>query len=128
MERKNMEQLSQLKCTACRGGDPTVSDEEMGRLMPQVPEWRVVQREGVKRLERVFKFGDFVQALAFTNRVGELAEEEGHHPALLTEWGKVTVTWWTHAIRGLHRNDFIMAAKTEQAAAQAGAAGESAPQ
>ena len=109
-----MEQLSQLKCTACRGGEPTVSDEEIGQLMPQVPEWQVVERDGIKRLERVFRFGDFVQALAFTNKVGELAEEEGHHPALLTEWGKVTVTWWTHKIRGLHRNDFIMAAKTDQ--------------
>ena len=65
-------------------------------------------------LERVFQFPDFAQALAFTNRVGALAEEEGHHPALLTEWGKVTVAWWTHAIGGLHRNDFIMAAKTDQ--------------
>ena len=109
-----MEELTQLKCTACRGGEPTVSDEEMSQLMPQVPEWQIVERDGIKRLERMFKFRDFVQALAFTNKVGELAEEEGHHPALLTEWGKVTVTWWTHKIRGLHRNDFIMAARTDQ--------------
>ena len=68
---------------------------------------------GVRRLERVFAFKDFAQALAFTNQVGELAEAEGHHPAILTEWGRVTVTWWTHKINGLHRNDFIMAAKTE---------------
>ena len=60
------------------------------------------------------KFKNFVQALAFTHRVGELAEEQDHHPALLTEWGKVTVTWWTHAVKGLHRNDFIMAAKTDE--------------
>ena len=65
-----------------------------------------------KRLRRVFSFDDFAQALEFTNRVGALAEEEGHHPALLTEWGRTTVTWWTHKIRGLHRNDFVMAAKT----------------
>jgi 4a-hydroxytetrahydrobiopterin dehydratase len=73
-----------------------------------------VEREGIKRLERTFKFKNFVQALAFTNKVGELAEAEGHHPAILTEWGKVTVTWWTHKIRGLHRNDFVMAAKTDR--------------
>jgi len=73
----------------------------------------VVEREGVRRLERAFTFSDFAAALAFTNRVGAAAEAEGHHPALLTEWGRVTVTWWTHAIRGLHRNDFVMAAKTE---------------
>ena len=108
-----MEALEQMKCVACRGGEPTVTDEEIAELLPQVPEWRIVERDGIKRLERVFRFRDFAQALAFTNKVGELAEAEGHHPAILTEWGKVTVTWWTHKIKGLHRNDFIMAAKTD---------------
>jgi 4a-hydroxytetrahydrobiopterin dehydratase len=73
----------------------------------------VLERQGIKRLERTFRFDNFAQALAFTDRVGEQAEEEGHHPALLTEWGKVTVTWWTHKIKGLHQNDFIMAARTD---------------
>ena len=109
-----MDQLTQLKCTACRGGDPTVTDAEIAEFKPQVPEWKIVEVDGIKRLERVFKFKDFVSALTFTNKVGELAESEGHHPALLTEWGRVTVTWWTHKIRGLHRNDFIMAAKTDE--------------
>ena len=109
-----MDQLTQLKCTACRGGDPTVTDAEIAEFKPQVPEWKIVEVDGIKRLERVFKFKDFVSALAFTNKVGELAESEGHHPAILTEWGRVTVTWWTHKIRGLHRNDFIMAAKTDE--------------
>jgi 4a-hydroxytetrahydrobiopterin dehydratase len=109
-----MEELTQLKCTACRGGDPTLTDAEIADLQPQVPEWRVIEVDGVKRLERVFTFKDFVAALAFTNMVSDLAEEEGHHPAILTEWGKVTVTWWTHKIKGLHRNDFIMAAKTDE--------------
>lgn len=106
--------LSQQKCVACRKGEPTVTDAEIAELHPQIPEWQIVEREGIKRLERVFKFENFVQALAFTNKVGEIAEAEGHHPALLTEWGKVTATWWTHKIKGLHRNDFIMAAKTDQ--------------
>jgi len=83
-------------------------------MRPWVPGWKVVEREGIKRLERVFGFRNFAEALAFTDRVGEQAEEEGHHPALLTEWGRVTVTWWTHKIGGLHRNDFIMAAKTDE--------------
>jgi 4a-hydroxytetrahydrobiopterin dehydratase len=109
-----MEELTQLKCTACRGGDPTLTDVEIADLQPQVPEWRVIEVDGVKRLGRIFTFKDFVAALAFTNMVGDLAEEEGHHPAILTEWGKVTVTWWTHKIKGLHRNDFIMAAKTDE--------------
>jgi 4a-hydroxytetrahydrobiopterin dehydratase len=109
-----MSELSEMKCTACRGGEPTLTDDEIAKLLPQVPDWQVVEREGVKRLERVFKFRNFAQALAFTNRVGEQAEEEGHHPALLTEWGKVTVSWWTHKIGGLHQNDFIMAARTDE--------------
>ena len=74
----------------------------------------MVERDGIKRLERVFKFKDFAEALAFTNKVGQIAEEEGHHPSILTEWGRVTVTWWTHKIKGLHRNDFIMATKTDR--------------
>lgn len=109
-----MAELAQQKCVACRGDEPPASDEEIARYRPQVPDWQVVERGGIPRLERAFKFSDFVQALAFTNRVGQVAEAEGHHPALLTEWGRVTVTWWTHKIRGLHRNDFIMAAKTDQ--------------
>jgi len=96
------------------GRGTTLTDAEIAELRRQVPEWQVVKREGIKRLERVFRFRNFAQALAFTNRVGEQAEEEGHHPALLTEWGRVTVTWWTHKIGGLHRNDFIMATKMEE--------------
>jgi 4a-hydroxytetrahydrobiopterin dehydratase len=113
-----MQRLVEQKCVPIRGGEPTVSEEEMSQFLLQVPGWQVVEREGVKRLERGFKFKDFGQALAFTNGVGELAEEQGHHPVLLTEWGRVTVTWWTHKIGGLHRNDFIMAAKTDQAYGQ----------
>ena len=109
-----MDTLTAMKCEACRTGAPTVTDMEMVLFQPQVPEWQVVERDGIKRLERLFKFPDFAQALAFTNRVGALAEAEGHHPALLTEWGKVTVTWWTHKIKGLHRNDFILAARTDE--------------
>ncbi len=102
-----------MKCVACRKGEPTVSDAEMAEHHPLVPAWDVVERDGIKRLERTFEFENFVKALEFTDKVGEIAEEQGHHPAMLTEWGRVTVTWWTHKIRGLHRNDFIMAAKTD---------------
>ncbi len=107
--------LLQMKCIPCRGGEPTVKDDEIAELRPQVPDWGIVERDNIKRLERVFKFRNFAEALAFTNKIGELAEADGHHPALLTEWGRVTVTWWTHKIKGLHRNDFIMAAKTDHA-------------
>jgi 4a-hydroxytetrahydrobiopterin dehydratase len=105
--------LSRGHCEPCRAGAPTVTPEEMRELRPQVPDWSVVERDGIPRLERVFTFPDFAQALEFTNRVGAIAEAEGHHPALLTEWGRVTVAWWTHKIRGLHRNDFVMAARTD---------------
>ncbi len=110
-----MSSLTQQECEACRGGVPRLADEEIADLHAQVPQWRLFEHEGVKRLERVFRFKDFAAALAFTNRIGELAEEQGHHPAILTEWGRVAVTWWTHAIGGLQRNDFIMAAKTDAA-------------
>ena len=109
-----MAELTQMKCVACRRDAPRVTDAEIAEYLPQTPEWVIVERENIKRLERAFKFDDFPQALSFTNKLGELAESEGHHPALLTEWGRVTVTWWTHKIRGLHRNDFIAAAKTDQ--------------
>ena len=91
-----------------------MSDEEISRLLDQVPAWEVDEVDGVKRLRRVFRFKNFAQALEFTNRVGEIAEAEDHHPTLLTEWGRVTVTWWTHAIKGLHKNDFIMASRTDK--------------
>ena len=101
------------KCVACRGDSLPLTEAEIQDLKRQVPEWTVVEREAIRRLERVFRFGNFVEALSFTDRVGALAEAEGHHPAILTEWGRVTVTLWTHAIRGLHRNDFIMASKVD---------------
>jgi 4a-hydroxytetrahydrobiopterin dehydratase len=109
-----VDELKHLKCVPCRGGEPPLADEDIQSFRPQVPEWEVIEVEGVKRLQRQFKFKNFAQALAFTNQVGALAEAEDHHPAILTEWGRVTVTWWTHKIKGLHRNDFIMAAKTDE--------------
>ena len=108
-----MSELTQEKCLACRADTPRLSDSEAAELNRQVPQWQLMERDGIKRLERVFRFKNFANALSFTMKVGELAESEGHHPAILTEWGKVTVTWWTHAVRGLHRNDFVMAARTD---------------
>ena len=109
-----MEALREMRCVACRSDAPTVTEAEIAELQPEVPDWEITEQEGIKKLNRVFRFDDFAKALAFTNALGELAEEEDHHPALLTEWGRVTVTWWTHKIRGLHRNDFVMAAKADE--------------
>lgn len=107
------ESLKEMKCVPCSGDEPPASLEEVQEYHKQVPEWRLVTRGGIRRLERTFEFDDFREALDFTNEVGELAEAEDHHPTLVTEWGQVEVEWWTHAIGGLHRNDFIMAAKTD---------------
>jgi 4a-hydroxytetrahydrobiopterin dehydratase len=104
-----------MRCTACRGGEPPLSRAEIEDYLPQVPAWKLEKQNGSYRIERSFRFPDFTTALAFTNKIGGLAEKEGHHPSVLTEWGRVTVRWWTHKIRGLHRNDFIMAAKSEKA-------------
>ena len=112
-----MQDLRQSSCIPCRGGVPPLTDAEIAKLKPQAPEWRVVEREGIKRLERTFKFENFRDALAFANRVGELAEREQHHPDLHVAWGKVVVETWTHKIRGLHANDFILAAKADALAA-----------
>jgi 4a-hydroxytetrahydrobiopterin dehydratase len=109
-----MSQLREMKCVVCRGGEPTVTYGEMYQMQPQIPEWMVKEVDGMQRLERVFKFKNFAEALEFTNKIGAIAEEEDHHPLIITEWGRVTVNWWTHKIGGLHKNDFIMAAKTDE--------------
>lgn len=111
-----MADLTQERCVACRRDAPRVTEAEIVELKPQIPEWQIMEQDGIPRLKRTYRFPDFKTALAFTQRVGEIAEVEGHHPALLTEWGKTTVEWYTHKIKGLHRNDFIMAAKTDQIA------------
>jgi 4a-hydroxytetrahydrobiopterin dehydratase len=106
-------ELAEFKCMPCRGDALPLSKVEIDALIPQVPGWELLEMDGIPHLKRVFKFKNFAQALAFTNQVGEIAEAQDHHPALLTEWGRVTVSWWTHKIKGLHKNDFIMAAKSD---------------
>lgn len=109
-----MEDLANGHCEACRADAPRLDVAQIESLQQQLPDWRVIERDNIKRLERQYRLKNFVEALSFTNQVGALAEEQGHHPDILTEWGKVTVTWWSHKIKGLHRNDFVMAAKTDQ--------------
>lgn len=103
--------LADRDCVACNADSEPVTDYEP--LLAELGEWRVDESNPIPRLVRVYAFADFAQALAFTTRVGFIAEEANHHPALLTEWGSVTVSWWTHAIGGLHLNDFILAARTD---------------
>lgn len=106
--------LNEQKCEACQAGAPKVADEELAGLMREIPDWQPVVINQVMQLQREYEFRNFRQALAFTNLIGELAENEGHHPEIVTEWGKVTLRWWTHKINGLHKNDFICAAKSDQ--------------
>jgi 4a-hydroxytetrahydrobiopterin dehydratase len=101
-------------CTPCREGAPPIPDDAAAEQLLDLPDWTIERVGGVPRLSRAFVFADFAAALAFAVRVGAEAEAEGHHPELRVEWGRVTVGWWTHAIGGLHRNDFVMAARTDR--------------
>lgn len=105
--------LTQQHCEACRADAPRLSEAEIHELMNQVPQWEVVEEDGIARLRRLFKFADWASAMSFVEQVSALAEREDHHPAIGLEWGQVVVWWWTHKIRGLHRNDFISAAHTD---------------
>jgi 4a-hydroxytetrahydrobiopterin dehydratase len=108
-----MNELTSKKCEVCQVGAPMLSQEGIDELMPQLKDWIIIETDGVRHLSRTFRFSDFKEALSFTNKVGALAEQEGHHPSITTEWGQVTVCWWTRKIKGLHLNDFIMASKTD---------------
>ena len=108
-----MTTLSELKCEACQQNAEMVSNAEMLDLLAEIPMWKIKEVQNIKQLQREFKFKNFKLAMAFTNQVAALSEAEFHHPEIITEWGKVTVTWWSHSIKGLHKNDFIMAAKTD---------------
>ena|SRR5437667_8050651 len=105
-----MSSLAAKTCLPCRGGVLPLKGQELAALNKQVPEWQVVNEH---HLTRAFKFPEFKQALAFVNRVGDLAEEQGHHPDILLAWGKAEITLWTHKIDGLTESDFIMAAKID---------------
>jgi 4a-hydroxytetrahydrobiopterin dehydratase len=102
--------LSDKTCVPCQGGMPPLNVEEAERLLAQTPGWSLIQDN--TRLEKRFIFNNFAAALAFVNRVGEIAEQEGHHPDISFGWGYAKVVYFTHKIGGLHENDFVMAAKT----------------
>jgi len=108
-----MTELVKMECIPCRGDSPQVIEAEVKEYLPQIPDWQLVSVDNERRLKRAYKFENFAGPLAFTNQVGGLAEEQDHHPQIILEWGKVTIWWWTHAIGGLHRNDFVMAARCD---------------
>ncbi len=106
-----MSELAGKTCVPCRGGVPPLKGGELLKLAEQVSGWNVVDEH---HITKTFAFPDFRQALAFTNRVGELAEQQGHHPDIFLTWGKVDIKTWTHKINGLTESDFILAAKIEK--------------
>ena len=109
-----MSDLKDLQCTSCQVDIPKLTDRDSHLLNKQIPEWTIKKRSEIYQLERVFTFENFKYAIEFTDKVAAMAEEQAHHPKLITEWGKVTVTWWSHKLKGLHQNDFICAAKTDE--------------
>lgn len=109
-----MPSLSEKPCTACREDATPLTSAQIDAGLQELPNWQLVQANGVNQLVRLYKFANFLSAMQFAQRVGDLAESVQHHPAIVVEWGKVEVRWWTHKIRGLHENDLIMAAKTEE--------------
>jgi len=108
------DELIKQRCEACRADAPRVTEQELAELIKQIPSWAPTIRDEIMMLERTYSFNNYAQAVTFTNQVAEMADLEDHHPALLLEWGKVTVSWWSHKIKGLHKNDFICAAKTDE--------------
>lgn len=109
-----MSNLAAQECTACRADAPHVAEHEADELLAQLPEWQMISAGGVPQLERSYTFRNFSDALAFTNKVGALAESLNHHPDISLGWGYVKLVWYTHAIGGLHRNDFVCAAKSDR--------------
>ena len=114
MAYKLSTELTEIKCEACKADAPRLSNKEISEFLQEILPWAVIEDDGIKRLVCSFAFLDYKQSINFTNLVAGLAEEEDHHPEIILEWGKVTVSWWSHKIKGLHKNDFICAAKSDE--------------
>ncbi|NOI75988.1 4a-hydroxytetrahydrobiopterin dehydratase [Vibrio coralliilyticus] len=106
--------LNELRCEACSSDAVALNKEEQRLLLTELNDWQLIEPDGIPQLEKEYRFKNFKLAWAFADKIAELAEDEFHHPSILLEWGKVTVTWWSHSIKGLHRNDFICAAKCDK--------------
>ncbi|MDR5900217.1 4a-hydroxytetrahydrobiopterin dehydratase [Halomonas vilamensis] len=111
-----MTALANQACEPCSGNATPMTKTEAQDALTALPQWKINDGDGIMKLTRSYHFDDFVSALAFTQRVGDIAEQAGHHPMITTEYGKTTVTWWSHEIGGLHQNDFILAARTDEVA------------
>lgn len=107
-----MSNLVSSSCEACRIDALSVSDDEASELIKEIEGWHLID-DGVKKLKKEFSFSNYPDSVDFSNKVADMSEQENHHPQIILEWGKVTVIWWSHKIKGLHKNDFICAAKTD---------------
>ena len=109
-----MSELADQHCEACNPNATKLDADEIRELLPEVGAWSLDVVDDIPHLSRTYRFKNFAEAIAFTNQVGELAEEVGHHPKLTTEWGRTKVEWWSHEIGGLHKTDFVLAARTDR--------------
>lgn len=107
--------LTATQCQPCRSDSHPVNKDDRQRYLEEIPDWSIVCENGVDQLVRTYTFKSYRECLAFTLQLGEMAEEADHHPKIILEWGKVSVHWWTHTIKGLHLNDFILAARSDGA-------------
>ncbi|MHA1938736.1 MAG: 4a-hydroxytetrahydrobiopterin dehydratase [Candidatus Thorarchaeota archaeon] len=110
---KSRKDLATLTCVPCRGGIPPLETPKISEMMSIVPGW-TLKREGIDKIEKKFKFKNFRKAMTFVNKVADVANEQDHHPDIFIHWNEMTLTFYTHAIKGLHDNDFIMAAKIDE--------------
>ena len=115
--------LNTMTCEPCRVGGKTVTRTEADEWLGELPGWRLIHERGIDKLECEYRFPGWDGAMAFATRISDLAREQDHHPSMLVEWGRVTLRWWTHKIGGLHRNDFVMAAKSDDIARKPAQAG-----
>ncbi|HEY5680733.1 MAG TPA: 4a-hydroxytetrahydrobiopterin dehydratase [Pseudomonadales bacterium] len=111
--------LAEMRCEPCRGDSPAVAPDAREAMLAELTGWRVDVVDEVPRLSRTYQTADFAAALGLANTIGEMADSEDHHPQLVVEWGRLQVSWWTHAIGGLHMNDFVLAARCDELAAKA---------
>lgn len=110
---KTRKELASLTCVPCRGGTPIMEGDKVKLMLIVVPGWKKSEGD-IDKIEKLFQFKNFTEAMVFVNKVAEIADEQDHHPDIFIQWNKVTLTLWTHAIKGLFENDFILAAKIDE--------------
>lgn len=109
-----MSRLMDMRCEPCSGNASLATSDEITQWSAETPDWQIIERDGVAQLYRCIKTANFVESIDLAQRIAQIAEASNHHPQLTVNWGSLEIYWWTHKLRGLHRNDFIMAAMTDE--------------